>query len=164
MKIRSKRLQEIRRIIRSSRINSQEELLLKLGKRGYQYTQATLSRDLKFLKVGKKLDEKGNGYYFLPDEPILEKTDGAADKNFQPEFKSIEFSKNLAVLRTSPGFASGIAYAIDSLHAYEILGTIAGDDTILLITRDGAKKSDVLSKLAFIIPGIEEKKYSFQQG
>lgn len=138
--------------------------MLKLGKRGYQYTQATLSRDLKFLKVGKKLDEKGNGYYFLPDEPILEKADGGSDKTFQPEFKSIEFSKNLAVLRTSPGFASGIAYAIDSLHAYEILGTIAGDDTILLITRDGAKKSDILSKLAFIIPGIEEKKYSFQQG
>lgn len=164
MKVRSKRLQEIRRIIRASAINSQDDLLQKLEKRGYQYTQATLSRDLKFLKVGKRPDEKGNAIYFLPDEPRISERENQSDKNFHVEFKSIEFSRNLAVLRTSPGFASGIAYAIDTLDAYEILGTIAGDDTILLITREGVKKSDILSKLSFVIPDIEEKKHPVHSG
>ena len=164
MKLRSKRLQEIRKIIRSSAISSQDDLLQKLERKGYQYTQATLSRDLKFLKVGKRHDDKGNAVYFLPDEARVAEKESTEDKNYHVAFKSIEFSKNLAVLRTSPGFASGIAYAIDELDAYEILGTIAGDDTILVITRDGVKKSDVLSKLSFVIPDIEEKKHPVHSG
>jgi transcriptional regulator of arginine metabolism len=154
MKIRSNRLIEIRRIIRSSRVNSQEDLLLKLDKKGYHYTQATLSRDLKFLKVGKRPDEKGNFVYFLVDELNGENSNNNEDA-LHLGYRSIEFSKNLAVIRTSPGFASGLAYAIDNLKSYEILGTIAGDDTILIISRDGSKKSDILSKLSLIIPNIE---------
>jgi transcriptional regulator of arginine metabolism len=154
MKIRSNRLIEIRRILRSSRINSQEDLLLKLDKKGYHYTQATLSRDLKFLKVGRRPDEKGNFIYFLVDESTYENSANPED-SFHLGYRSIEFSRNLAVVRTSPGFASGLAYAIDNLKSYEIIGTIAGDDTILIITRDGSKKSDILSKLSLIIPNIE---------
>lgn len=154
MKVRSNRLIEIRRIIRSSRINSQEELLLKLDKKGYHYTQATLSRDLKFLKVGKRPDEEGNFVYFLVDEANAENS-AINEDSYHLGFKSIEFSKNLAVLRTSPGFASGLAYAIDTLKVYEILGTIAGDDTILMILREGSKKSDIINKLLLIIPNIE---------
>lgn len=155
MKIRSNRLIEIRRIIRSSRINSQEDLLLKLDKKGYHYTQATLSRDLKFLKVGKRPDEQGNFVYFLVDEANGENFNNNEDSSHLG-FRSIEFSKNLAVIRTSPGFASGLAYAIDNLKSYEILGTIAGDDTILLVSREGSKKSDIINKLLLIIPKIEQ--------
>ena len=154
MKIRSNRLIEIRRIIRSSRVNSQEDLLLKLDKKGYHYTQATLSRDLKFLKVGKRPDEKGNFVYFLVDEANGENFNNNEDASHLG-FRSIEFSKNLAVIRTSPGFASGLAYSIDNLKSYEILGTIAGDDTILLISREGSKKSDIINTLLLIIPNIE---------
>jgi transcriptional regulator of arginine metabolism len=154
MKVRSNSLIEIRRIIRSSRINSQEDLLLKLDKKGYHYTQATLSRDLKFLKVGKRPDERGNFIYFLVDEANGEKSN-SNEESFHLGFRSIEFSKNFAVIRTSPGFASGLAYAIDNLKSYEILGTIAGDDTILIISREGSRKSDILSKLSLIIPNIE---------
>jgi transcriptional regulator of arginine metabolism len=158
MKPRSNRLMEIRRIIRSSKISSQEELLLKLEKRGYHYTQATLSRDLKFLKVGRRPDDKGHSMYFLPDEPVSLEGTLTGDNGFHLGFRSIEFSRNLAVIKTSPGFASGIAYAIDGINAYEIIGTIAGDDTILLITRDGSKKSDVMNKLSFVVPDIGERK------
>ena len=154
MKVRSNRLIEIRRIIRTSKINSQDDLLLKLDKKGYHYTQATLSRDLKFLKVGKRPDEKGNSIYFLVDEANGEYSINHED-SFHLGFRSIEFSKNLAIIRTSPGYASGLAYAIDNLKSFEILGTIAGDDTILVISREGSKKSDILGKLSLVIPNIE---------
>ena len=154
MKVRSNRLIEIRRIIRTSKINSQDDLLLKLDKKGYHYTQATLSRDLKFLKVGKRPDEKGNFVYFLVDETNGEYSINHED-SFHLGFRSIEFSKNMAVIRTSPGYASGLAYAIDNLKSFEILGTIAGDDTILIISREGSKKSDIIGKLSLVIPNIE---------
>jgi transcriptional regulator of arginine metabolism len=154
MKVRSNRLIEIRRILRSSKINSQEDLLVKLDKKGYHYTQATLSRDLRFLKVGKRPDEKGNFVYFLADEAYDDNSNINED-SFHLGFRSIEFSRNLAIIRTSPGFASGLAYAIDNLKSFEILGTIAGDDTILIISRDGSKKSDIINKLSLIIPNIE---------
>ena len=154
MKIRSNRLIEIRRILRSSKINFQEDLLVKLDKKGYHYTQATLSRDLRFLKVGKRPDEKGNFIYFLADE-VYDDNSNINEDSFHLGFRSIEFSRNLAIIRTSPGFAGGLAYAIDNLKSYEILGTVAGDDTILIISRDGSKKSDIINKLSLIIPNIE---------
>jgi transcriptional regulator of arginine metabolism len=157
MKTRTKRLLEIRKILGSSKVNSQEELMVRLEKKGYSYTQATLSRDLKFLKVGRKANEEGGFNYFLPE-------DGGSilSPSYKPDalstgFRSIEFARNLAVIKTTPGFASGIAYAIDGLNAYEILGTIAGDDTILLISRYGARKSDILAKLTLVIPDVEER-------
>jgi transcriptional regulator of arginine metabolism len=71
--------------------------------------------------------------------------------------ESIEFSDNLSVIKTKPGFANGVASVIDSHGLYEILGTIAGDDTILLIARQGVTKNDVVNALALFIPGIKNK-------
>lgn len=157
MKTRTRRLLEIRKLISSSRISGQEELLLKLQKKGFEYTQATLSRDLKFLKVGKIADPEKGMVYVLPEiVPVapsvrVEETSPASD------FVSIEFSHNLGVIRTLPGSASRLAYAIDNHKPYEILGTIAGDDTILIISREGARKSEVIKSLALILPEIETK-------
>jgi transcriptional regulator of arginine metabolism len=155
MKTRTKRLLEIRKILGSSKVNSQEDLLVRLEKKGYSYTQATLSRDLKFLKVGRRANEDGGFIYFLPDDNGSNLHVPFRTASLSSGFRSIEFARNLAVIKTSPGFASGIAYAIDGLNAFEILGTIAGDDTILLISRDGARKNDILSRLSMVIPEIE---------
>ena len=69
-------------------------------------------------------------------------------------FVSIEFSDNIAVIKTRPGYASSLAYDIDNNHFHEIIGTIAGDDTIMLVVREGCTRTSVKQALAHIIPNI----------
>lgn len=156
LKTRTRRLLEIRKLISTGNIGTQEELLQKLERKGFKYTQATLSRDLKFLKVGRKADPKKGMVYVLPEE--TEENEAALEEvRGKSGFLSLEFSHNLGVIKTIPGFASGLAYLIDHHHPYEILATIAGDDTILVIGREGVKKSDIQKALELIIPEIERK-------
>jgi transcriptional regulator of arginine metabolism len=70
-------------------------------------------------------------------------------------FQRFEYANNLGVVRTLPGFASSIAAAIDHYHSYEIVGTIAGDDTILIIPRDNITKNDIINVLIQIIPELK---------
>ena len=153
MKNKNERLMEIRRMIGSRNISSQEELMKLLEKQGFELTQATLSRDLKYLKVAKMPDDKAGYVYILPDkEQTVEETDLSV-----PGFNgliSINFAQGMAILRTLPGHASSIAYTMDNLDAYEIAGTIAGDDTILLIPRDGVTRSDLVNLLKVRMPGL----------
>ena len=135
MKNRNERLMEIRRLIASQNISSQDELMKILEKQGYEMTQATLSRDLKYLKVAKMPDNQAGYVYILPDkEQVVEEAELSGQG--LSGLISLDFAQGMAILRTLPGHASSIAYTIDNLDAYEIAGTIAGDDTILLIPRD----------------------------
>jgi transcriptional regulator of arginine metabolism len=153
MKNRNERLMEIRRLISNQNISSQEELMKLLEKQGYELTQATLSRDLKYLRVAKMPDSKSGYVYLLPD-----KEQSLAEANIPgPGFTgliSIDFAQGMAILKTLPGHASSIAYTIDHLNAYEIAGTIAGDDTILLIPRDGVSRIDLVNLLRIRMPGM----------
>jgi len=153
---------EIRRLIGSRNISSQEELLKLLEKRGFEMTQATLSRDLKYLKVAKMPDDHAGYVYILPDkEQVVEGTEFS--RQGLSGLISLDFAQGMAILRTLPGHASSIAYTIDGLDAYEIAGTIAGDDTILLIPRDGVSRSDLVSLLKLRMPGlIQESSGSLQ--
>ena len=147
---------EIRRLIASQNISSQEELMKLLEKKGFELTQATLSRDLKYLRVAKMPDNQSGYVYILPDkEQTIEPTDlpGSGISGLV----SIDYAQGMAILRTLPGHASSIAYAIDNLDAYEIAGTIAGDDTILLIPRDGVSRLDVINLLRLRIPGLVQE-------
>ncbi len=157
MNIKSKRLLAIKNIITSQKVSSQEELLFLLEKSGFVTTQATLSRDLKFLKVAKVPDAQA-GYVYSLHEVAGKSADDVVSDDFPVSgIETIEFSLNLAVIKTKPGFANGIASVIDSHGLYEILGTIAGDDTILLIAREGVSKPDVVNALSLFIPGIRSK-------
>ena len=153
MKNRNERLMEIRRLIGSLNISSQEELLRLLEKQGYEMTQATLSRDLKYLKVAKMPDDHAGYVYILPDkDQVVEETESS--RQGLSGLISLDFAQGMAILRTLPGHAGSIAYTIDGLDAYEIAGTIAGDDTILLIPRDGVSRSDLVNLLKLRMPGL----------
>ena len=153
MKNRNERLMEIRRLIGSRNISSQDELSKLLAEQGYSLTQATLSRDLKYLKVAKMPDDQAGYVYILPDkEQVLEEADHPG-QGLQGLI-SLDFAQGMAILRTLPGHASSVAYTIDNLDAYEIAGTIAGDDTILLIPRDGVSRSDLVNLLRIRVPGL----------
>jgi transcriptional regulator of arginine metabolism len=144
-------------IISSKEIGSQEELLQELTKEGFRLTQATLSRDLKQLKVAKAASMNGNYVYVLPNNTMYKRMteqQSASEMMMYNGFVSIEFSANLAVVKTRPGYASRLAYDIDMHNCYEILGTIAGDDTILLVVREGCTHAEVRMALSDIIPNI----------
>ncbi|WP_028973813.1 arginine repressor [Spirochaeta cellobiosiphila] len=155
MKGRSARLRIIKKIIENHRIPSQEDLLGFLKKEGVQVTQATLSRDLKLLKVGKVSDGKSGYYYTLPGEDNIRETEKDYIKDFQRGFIGIEFSTNIAVIRTYPGHANSVALALDNFNLDEKIGTIAGDDTIMIIIREGFTQDDFLDSLKSKIPELE---------
>ena len=157
MKIKAQRLIVIKQLISSRKVSSQEELVVLLEGEGYKITQATLSRDLKYLKVAKVPDAE-TGYKYIVPETGSKPEETAGYEEFPVSgVESIEFSGHLAIMKTRPGFANGIASVIDSHGPYEILGTIAGDDTILLISREGVSKSDVINALSLFMPGLKEK-------
>ena len=153
MKNKNSRLDSIKIIISSKEIGSQEELLQELAKEGFQLTQATLSRDLKQLKVAKAASMNGNYVYVLPNNTMYKRmteSHTASEMLRHNGFVSIEFSGNIAVIKTRPGYASSLAYDIDNSQSYEILGTIAGDDTIMCAVRsvdDTILLMDKLKKL-----------------
>lgn len=157
MKCKNSRLDSIKMIISSKEIGSQEELLQELAREGFKLTQATLSRDLKQLKVAKAASMNGNYVYVLPNNTMYKRmTDpqSAADMLRYNGFVSIEFSANIAVIKTRPGYASSLAYDIDDHNFHEIIGTIAGDDTIMLVICEGASRTEVKQALSQLIPNI----------
>ena len=131
MKNKNSRLDSIKMIISSKEIGSQDELLQELTKEGFQLTQATLSRDLKQLKVAKAASMNGNYVYVLPNNTMYKRM-------------------------TRPGYASSLAYDIDMHNFHEIIGTIAGDDTIMLVIRENCTRTEVKHALANIIPNINQ--------
>jgi len=156
VKERQVRLKAIRRIIKNNRISSQETLLGFLQSEGYTVTQATLSRDLKLLKVGKVSEGTSGYYYTLPGEDDRRESERSYIQDFQRGYVSLEFSGNIGVVRTLTGHANSVALALDNLNMEETLGTIAGDDTVLIILREGVKADDFIDKLREKIPDLEE--------
>ena len=154
MKDKKNRLEALRLIISSQQMGSQEELLNALQNEGFNLTQATLSRDLKQLKVAKAATMSGNYVYVLPNESMYKRvsTHSSVREMMQmPGFISINFSGNMGVIKTRPGYASAIAWNIDSSDIPQILGSIAGDDTIFIVIREGVSHEEVTEAIKQIL-------------
>ena len=147
MKNKKKRLRIISEILKSNVVGSQEELLDLLAKQDCGVTQATLSRDLKQLKVAKTPLANGTYKYILPRVNQLVVKGGTANHFSNGAIVSVDFAVQLAVIKTKPGYASAIAWDIDNEAKREVLGTIAGDDTILLVPREGVSHEEIIEML-----------------
>ena len=146
-------------IISSRELGSQEELLNALENEGIRVTQATLSRDLKQLKVAKAATLRGNYVYVLPNDTMYKRvsTPGNIREMMTASgFISINFSGNMGIIKTRPGYASAIAWNIDSSDIPQILGSIAGDDTIFIVIREGVSHKEVTDAIKQIMK-IEDK-------
>lgn len=157
MKIKNSRMEALKMLISSKELGSQEEVLQALEKEGFKLTQATLSRDLKQLKVAKAASMNGKYVYVLPNDTMykrITKPRSATEMLKSSGFISINFSGNMGVIKTRPGYASSIAYNIDSNETPNIIGTIAGDDTIFIVLKENASKDHVLDELSLIINDI----------
>lgn len=142
----------IKEILQTNDVCSQDMLLNILIEKGFELTQATLSRDIKELKIIKVPTEKG-GYTYQMSEGISTIQEEFPLSSFG--FVNIEFSGQLAVMKTRPGYAMAIASEIDRKSTEYILGTVAGDDTILLIPRENISKEEVIDSLSAFIPNIQ---------
>lgn len=151
MNQKTQRFATIRKIIRSELIGSQDELISRLHECGIEITQSTLSRDLKFMNVAK-VPHKNKGYiYVLPNTAHHEVSVSA---NISDNITSLVFSGNLGVLKTKSGYASAISVPIDNLDCPNIIGTIAGDNTVLIIMREDANRNAVIESLIRIFPQL----------
>jgi transcriptional regulator of arginine metabolism len=158
MKVKNNRLEALRLIISSQQLGSQDELLTALQKEGFKLTQATLSRDLKQLKVAKAASMSGNYVYVLPNETMYKRVNTPntiREMMKVPGFISINFSGNIGIIKTRPGYASSIAWNIDNSDIPEILGTIAGDDTIFIVIKEGVKHQQVINALSDVVPNMK---------
>ncbi len=156
MKERSTRLKTIKKLIKNNRIESQDELLSHLLKDGFEVTQATLSRDLKLLKVGKISDGHSGYVYTLPGEDERNEDEQIFVQDFLRGYVSIEWNATTVVIKTFSGQANSVANAIDSLNIDEILGTVAGDNCIFASLRDGVTGEDFMKALKKHIPNLED--------
>lgn len=155
MKERTHRLRKIKELIRENRIESQEALLERLQEENYKLTQATLSRDLKFLKVGKISDGWSGYYYALPEDESSSESEKGLIQDVRRGVVSLEFSGNIGVIKTRQGHADSVAFAMDKLNLPEVLGSVAGDDTIFIVLREGVTKEDLLNTFRERIPEVE---------
>ncbi len=158
MKVKNNRLEALRLIISSQQLGSQDELLTALQNEGFKLTQATLSRDLKQLKVAKAASMSGNYVYVLPNETMYKRVNTPntiREMMKVPGFISINFSGNIGIIKTRPGYASSIAWNIDNSDIPEILGTIAGDDTIFIVIKEGVKHQQIINTLSDVVPNMK---------
>ena len=134
---------QILKLIRSTRISTQEELAQVLKKQGIQTTQVTLSRDIRELRLVKTPE----GYSEMSEEDT-----GPHFRILASEFLlDVRAAQNLVVLKTDPGHANSVAVALDSEEWPEIVGTIAGDDTILVIAPDSSTAARICKKLLALL-------------
>ena len=127
-----------------------------MQKEGFAVTKATLSRDLKLLKVGK-IPDAGNGYvYSLPDDEERQEMEKAYINDFLRGYVSIDWSGNMVVIRTYSGHSDTVCLAVDNLGLDEVLGTIAGrDNTVFVCLREGITGEDFVNRMKKSIPDLE---------
>ena len=156
MKGKLERQRIIREVIKDNRVSNQEELSTLLEQRGLCVAQATLSRDIRELRITKIHDD--NGYSYSLPQPGMLRSVLHESSMTSDSIDSLEFSGSMAVIKTRPGHAGMIASIIDEGHLPEVMGTLAGDDTILLVLREGFAHDDVAGSLANIFKGVGGKR------
>ncbi|HWJ04004.1 MAG TPA: arginine repressor [Verrucomicrobiae bacterium] len=133
MKVR--RQSKILEIIERESIGTQEELAERLRSTGFDVTQATVSRDIKDMRLLKVPTGEHTYRYASPREPQPANMQERLKRMFRDSVTSVDYSENLIVIRTLPGNAMGLASVVDGINWPEILGTVGGDDTILVIVK-----------------------------
>ncbi|HHV19259.1 MAG TPA: arginine repressor [Thermoanaerobacterales bacterium] len=147
--MKQKRHFKIREIIRERPIETQEDLAAELRKEGFNVTQATVSRDIKELRLIKVMRDNQHYCYAEPERPSI--SSDRLLRMFKESIMSFASSENLIVIKTSSGTASAVAEAIDGLNWNDVLGTIAGDNTILVIAESKKTVKDVIDRFEEIM-------------
>ncbi len=134
--MKSKRQAKIMDIISTSNIETQEQLLQELQNAGFTSTQATISRDIKELRIVKELTSLGTYHYTAASKDVSPAFSDRPNTIFRECVTSFDYAQNIIVIHTLPGLANAAASALDAMSRSVVLGTLAGDDTVVAIMRD----------------------------
>ena len=134
--VKSQRQAKILEIISTINVETQEQLLLELEQAGFRSTQATISRDIKELRIVKELTTLGTYRYTTAAKEVPTSFSNRLNTIFRECVTRYDYAQNLVVIHTLPGLAGAAASAIDSMNLSVVVGTLAGDDTVLVIMRD----------------------------
>ncbi len=145
--MKNARQEEIKNIIQSMEVETQEQLLAALRERGYSTTQATISRDIKELRMVKELNSRGRYCYTISERKDAHGTGIRLRNIFKEGVVSGDVAQNIVVVRTMPGLASAACSALDSMDIPGMVGSLAGDDTGILIMRDNASAQQFASEI-----------------
>lgn len=145
--MKNARQAEILNIIQNSDVETQEQLLQQLKQRGFNTTQATISRDIKELRLVKELTGNGGYRYAASGHRDNSGAEARLRNIFKEGFTSVDVAQNIIVLKTMPGLASAVCSALDNMEIIGMVGTIAGDDTGLLIMRDNVSAQHFSSEI-----------------
>jgi transcriptional regulator of arginine metabolism len=149
--MKSKRHLKIMNIIKDEAISTQEDLVKRLLESGIEVTQATISRDIKKLGLIKVPDGHGGYKYSLPVERTQSDIENWMKKMFQDFVIDLDYSENIIILKALPGTAQGLASAIDKAEWEQIMGSVAGDDTILVVIKSREKTREVYNRFKSIL-------------
>ena len=137
-------------IISQENIETQEQLLIRLQERGIQCTQATISRDIRELKLTKVAGKAGRQKYVSLGESYADMREKYV-RIFQDGFVSMDMAQNILVIRTVSGMAMAVAAALDAMDCHEIVGSIAGDDTIMCAVRTVEDTEALMERLRKLV-------------
>ena len=149
--MKANRQKKILELITEKSIETQEQLLKELHDCGYKSTQATVSRDIKELRIIKTLDGLGGYRYSVPRKNEGEKFDARFRVLFRECVTSMDYAQNLVVVKTMPGLGAAAGANIDALHMPTVVGTLSGDDTTLVIMRDSESAMDFCEEIRKMI-------------
>ena len=134
--MKAKRQAKIMEIISNRNVETQEQLLSELQNAGFHSTQATISRDIKELRIIKELTSFGTYRYCVSNNEVSNTFSGKLNTIIRECITNFDYAQNILVIHTLPGLASAAASAIDSMSLSAVLGTLAGDDTVFVVMRD----------------------------
>ena len=134
--MKSQRQAKIMEIISNRNVQTQEQLLDELQHAGFRSTQATISRDIKELRIVKELTSFGTYRYTAASDEVGGTFSSKLNTIFRECITSFDYAQNIVVIRTLPGLASAAASAIDAMNMSVIVGSLAGDDTVFIVMRD----------------------------
>jgi len=134
--VKSQRQAKIMEIISTRNVETQEQLLAALQEAGFRATQATISRDIKDLRIVKELTSLGTYRYTASANELSGTFSSRLNTIFRESVVSFDYAQNIIVVRTLPGLASAAASAMDAMNMSAVVGTLAGDDTVMIVMRD----------------------------
>lgn len=134
--MKSQRQAKIMEIISTSNVETQEQLLAALQQEGFRGTQATISRDIKELRIVKELTSLGTYRYTTSTSEMSGSFSSRLNTIFRECVIGFDYAQNIIVIRTMPGLASAAGSAIDAMNLHAVVGTLAGDDTVMVVMRD----------------------------
>lgn len=151
--MKSERQNRILELVTEFEIETQEEMMERLREEGYMVTQATVSRDLKELKLSKAMTTRGTYRYCLSvgraHTGTARLTNAMAESIVQ-----VDYSLNNVVIKTYPGLAQAVASSVDGMNMHHILGCVAGDDTIIIVTRDAESSKEISERIRELMKSL----------